>query len=99
MYAREDGALLGHAVSSTNTGAYCRVRAKVPEGVVRRLAEGVAQRCEAAVPDEWQWHGFRTLVIDGTTFSMPDTEANQEEYPQPASQAEGPGSPHLKLVA
>ena len=62
---------LGRDVSSTNTGAYCRARTKVPEGVVRRLAEGVAERCEAAVPDEWKWHGFRALVIDGTTFSMP----------------------------
>ena len=92
-------ALLGRDLSSTNTGAYCRARAKVPEGVVRRLAEGVAERCEAAVPDEWKWHGFRTLVIDGTTFSMPDTEANQEEYPQPTSQAEGLGFPILRAVA
>ena len=58
-------ALLGREVSSTNTGAYCRARAKVTEGVVRRLAEGVAERCEAAVPDKWLWHGFRTLLIDG----------------------------------
>lgn len=93
------GALLGRAVSSTNTGAYCRARAKVTAGVVRRLAEGVASRCEAAVPDEWRWHGFRTLVIDGTTFSMPDTEHNQEEYPQPASQSEGLGFPLMRAVA
>ena len=89
----------GRTITSTDTGGDCRARAKVTEGVVRRLAEGVAARCEAAVPEDWKWHGFRTLLIDGTTFSMPDTEANQEEYPQPASQAEGPGSPHLKLVA
>ena len=92
-------ALLGHEVSSTNTGAYCRARAKVPEGVVRRLAEGVAERCEAAVPEDWKWHGFRTLVVDGTTFSMPDTAANQAEYPQPTSQAEGLGFPILRAVA
>jgi putative transposase len=92
-------ALLGREVSSTNTGAYCRARAKVPEGVVRRLTEGVAERCEADVPDEWRWRGFRTLVIDGTTFSMPDTEENQAEYPQPTSQAEGLGFPILRAVA
>ena len=92
-------ALLGREVSSTNTGAYCRARAKVPEGVVRRLTEGLAERCEASVPAEWRWHGFRTLVIDGTTFSMPDTEANQAEYPQPTTQAEGLGFPMLRAVA
>ena len=54
-------AVLGREVSSTNTGADCRARAKVTASVVRRLAEGVATRCEAVVPDEWRWHGFRTL--------------------------------------
>lgn len=92
-------ALLGREVSSTNTGAYCRARAKVTEGVVRRLAEGVAERCEAAVPDAERWHGHRSLVIDGTTFSSADTQATQEEYPQPASQAEGLGFPILRAVA
>ena len=91
--------LLGREVSSTNTGAYCRARAKVTEGVVRRLAEGVGLRCEAAVPEDWRWHGFRTLVVDGTTISMPDTEPNQAESPQPASQAEGLGFPILRAVA
>ncbi len=92
-------ALLGAEVSSTNTGAYCRARAKVTEGVVRRLVEGVAERCEAAVPDEWRWKSFRVVKIDGTTFSMPDTEENQEEYPQPNTQAEGLGFPILRGVA
>ena len=94
-----DCALVGREVSSTNTGAYRRARAKGPEGVVRRLAEGVAERCEAAVPDDWRWHGFRTLVIDGTTFSRPDTEENQAEYPQPSSQTAGLGFPILRAVA
>ena len=92
-------ALSGREVSSTNTGGYCRARAKVTEGVVRRLTEGVAVRCEVAVPDEWRWHGFRALVIDGTTISMPDTEENQAEYPQPNSQAAGLGFPILRAVA
>jgi hypothetical protein len=92
-------ALMGVDVSSTNSGAYCRARAKVTEGVVRRLAEGLAERCEAAVPDDWRWNGFRALLIDGTTFSMPDTSENQEEYPQPHTQAEGLGFPILRAVA
>ena len=91
--------LLGRETPSTGTGGYTRARAKVTEGVVRRLAEGVAERCEAAVPDDWKWRGFRTLLIDGTTLSMPDTEANQAEYPQPTSQAEGLGFPIMRAVA
>jgi len=92
-------ALSGITVSSTNTGAYCRARAKVPEGVVERLATGLAKRCEADIPDEWKWHGFRVYVVDGTTFSMPDTEDNQAEYPQSSTQAEGLGFPIMRAVA
>ena len=92
-------ALQGLKVSSTNTGGYCRARAKIPEGVVQRLAVGVAERCEAAVPDEGKWKGFRTRVIDGTTFSMPDTQANQAEYPQSSTQSEGLGFPIMRAVA
>ncbi|WP_010586678.1 hypothetical protein [Schlesneria paludicola] len=92
-------ALLGHDVSSTNTGAYSRARANVPEGVAQRLIESVAERCEASIPEEWRWKGFRALVVDGTTHSMPDTEENQAEYPQSSMQAEGLGFPILRAVA
>jgi hypothetical protein len=92
-------ALLGVKISSTNTGAYCRARAKVPEGVVERLAIEVAEQCEATVPDEWRWKGFRTLIVDGTTFSMPDTPENQAAYPQLAAQAEGVGFPLMRALA
>jgi hypothetical protein len=92
-------AFLGVEVSSTNTGAYSRARAKVPEGVVQRLTMGVAQRCEASVPEEWTWNGLRVRVIDGSTFSMPDTKENQAEYPQSTAQAEGLGFPLMRAVA
>lgn len=92
-------ALLGQKVSSTNTGAYCRARAKVTEGVVRHLAVGVAKRCEEEVPDGWLWNERRVLKVDGTTFSMPDTDENQEEYPQANTQAEGVGFPIMRSVA
>ncbi|WP_010583115.1 IS4 family transposase [Schlesneria paludicola] len=92
-------ALRGLDVSSTNTGAYSRARAKVPEGVVQRLTEGVAERCERVIPEGWRWKGFRALVVDGTTHSMPDTKQNQEEYPQSSTQKEGLGFPILRAVA
>lgn len=84
---------------STNTGAYCRARAKIGEAVLRRLAQGVAERAEAVVPATWKWRGRTVRMVDGTTFSMPDTEANQEEYPQSRVQAPGLGFPLLRTVA
>jgi hypothetical protein len=92
-------AMLGREVCSTNTGAYCRARAKVPEAVVRRLTQQVARDCEARVPKQWRWKGRRVHLVDGTTLSMPDTPENQAEYPQSETQAEGLGFPIMRAVA
>ena len=92
-------ALLGREVCSTNTGADCRARAKVPEGLVRRLTLQVARDCEAQAPAAWRWKGRNVRLVDGTTFSMPDTVENQAEYPQSTVQAEGLGFPILRAVA
>src|SRR4051812_44364384 len=61
---------LGREVCSTNTGAYCRARAKVPEAVVRRLTLHVARDCEAHVPAAWRRKGRDVRLVDGTTFSF-----------------------------
>jgi hypothetical protein len=39
------------------------------------------------------------LIADGTTVTMPDTPANQAEYPHHGSQADGIGFPQIRLVA
>jgi putative transposase len=89
---------LGRGPCSTNTGAYCRARAKLPEQVLRRLTLGMAAGCEEAVPSHWLWHGRHVKLVDGTTVSMPDTEANQAEYPQQSAQEEGVGFPVARMV-
>ena len=91
-------ALRGREVSDTNTGAYCRARCRLPETVPQRLALEMARDCETQLPDEWRWKGRRTFLVDGSTLSMPDTSANQSEYPQPSSQVEGLGFPIMRVV-
>lgn len=91
-------AALGHKPCSGNTGAYCRARAKLPEPVIRRLTLRMAKGCEEAVPSSWLWHGRHVKLVDGTTASMPDTEANQAEYPQHSVQEEGIGFPIVRMV-
>ena len=92
-------AMMDRKICATNTGAYCRARRKVTEAVVRRLVRQVARDCEQQVPKRWRWKGRRVQLVDGTTFSMPDTPENQAEYPQPNSQAEGVGFPIMRAVA
>jgi len=89
---------LGRAPCAKNSGAYCRARAKLPEPVIRSLTTEVAQGCEQAAPSEWLWHGRHVYLVDGTTVSMPDTEANQDEYPQHVAQKPGLGFPIVRLV-
>ena len=82
-----------------DSGAYCRARAKLPVAIIRRLAVQVAEGCEQQVPAEWLWKGrHHVYLADGSTVSMPDTAANQADYPQPATQEPGLGFPIARLV-
>jgi DDE family transposase len=89
---------LGQDPPADNSGGYCRARARLPLVVIRSLSQQVADRAEEQVSRSWLWHGLHVHLVDGTTVSAPDTPANQEEYPQPASQAQGLGFPLIRLV-
>jgi len=45
------------------------------------------------------WCGRNVKVVDGSSVSMPDTEENQELYPQPEGQKKGCGFPVMRIVA
>ena len=83
---------------SAGTGAYCKARAKLPVSLLRRLALQVGTALEQQAPDNWRWHGRRVLLADGCEMSMPDTKANQQEYPQLRNQKPGLGFPRIRLV-
>jgi hypothetical protein len=89
---------LGRPPCAKNSGAYCRARAKMPTAVIRRLATGAADRAEGRIPREWLWRGRHVKLVDGFTVSMPDTPANQQEYPQPNTQKPGVGFPLARCV-
>lgn len=83
---------------SPRTGAYCRARQRLSEGLLKRLLGQSASALEAQAHPRDFWHGKRVRVVDGTGISMPDTPDNQKCYPQPSSQAPGCGFPVLRLV-
>lgn len=83
---------------SSNTGAYCRARAKLSEKVIHRITVDVADGCEGQVDAEWLWRGRHVFLVDGATVSMPDTPENQEAYPQPHTQQKGLGFPIARVV-
>jgi hypothetical protein len=92
-------ASFGQKVCDSNTGAYCRARHKLTEGLLQRLVRETAEACEAQTPDRWLWLNRHVWLVDGTTVSMPDTPENQAAYPQPPAQKPGLGFPLLRLVA
>jgi len=91
-------AALGLPDCSGDTGAYCKARRRLPEGLLRALARRTGRGLMDNAEGQWLWKGRRVKVVDGTCLSMPDTPANQAEYPQPAKIAPGLGFPLLRLV-
>jgi hypothetical protein len=89
---------LGREPCLKNNGAYCKARGKLPEVVIERLALRIGHGCENELPEKNLWKGLHVKLADGTTVSMPDTESNQEEYPQSASQKPGLGFPVARMV-
>lgn len=83
---------------STHTGAYCRARKRLPLEIVSTLTRYTGQSLAEQIPESWLWQGRPVRLVDGTTVTMPDTLANQEAYPQPASQKPGLGFPLCRLV-
>ena len=89
----------GIAAPTADTGDYCRARAKLPQAALRELSCEVAEELEQAAEDCWLWKGKHAKLIDGFTFTMPDTPANQAEYPQQRGQLPGVGLPIARTVA
>jgi hypothetical protein len=90
---------MGLPPCSPDTRAYSKARQRLSEKVWAELTRRTGRDLLLAAPARWCWRGRDVKVVDGSTLSMPDTPANQQAYPQPASQKPGLGFPVLRLVA
>ena len=54
---------------------------------------------ETQAEEGWLWKGLHAKLIDGFTFTMPDTPRNQSRYPQQKAQKPGVGQPIARAVA
>jgi len=63
-----------------------------------KIGTQVAEQLERQVTNEQLWLGRRVRIVDGTGLSMPDTAANQLQWPQNSGQKPGCGFPQLKVV-
>jgi putative transposase len=89
----------GLAPPTADTGDYCRARAKLSEVALRQLAVETAEELQQQAEANWLWKGRHAKLVDGFTFTMPDTPENQSAYPQNPAQDEGVGFPIARCVA
>jgi putative transposase len=89
----------GQQPPSGNTGDYCRARAKLRLPAVQRLVRESACQLESDAPRGWLWKGLHAKLVDGFTFTMPDTPENQEAFPQIQAQSPGIGLPLARACA
>jgi putative transposase len=89
----------GLAAPTEDTGDYCRARAKLSAGALHELSNEVAEEMEQAADEGWLWKGRHAKLVDGFTFTMPDTPQNQSVYPHPKTQKPGVGLPIARAVA
>ncbi len=90
---------LGESPGSLNNGPYCKARTRLALTLVERLGREIGARLRVSQPEAWRWRGREVKLIDGTTASLPDTAANQAEFPQSRTQKPGLGFPLVRLVA
>src|SRR3954468_16196216 len=67
---------------SCTAEAYCQARARIPFSIYQRLLDETsrAARHSCVTP---RWQGHRTFLVDGSSFSMPDTKELREHFGQP----------------
>ncbi len=97
--------LIAHRVSqglrpcSSETGAYCQARKRLPERFFSAVARLVGRNLDASADARWLWKGRRVYLFDGSTVSMPDTAENRKEYPLTYNQKPGTGFPVARIGA
>ena len=89
----------GQSPCSAETGAYCQARKRLPESFFADVARHTGRSLDSKVDPQWLWKRRRVYIYDGSTVSMPDTEENQAEYPQPRTQKPGLGFPLARIAA
>jgi hypothetical protein len=83
-------------VPSSSTAAYCQARKNLDLTELEAVLSDMSKR---RLGSSSKLQGRRVIVADGTGISMPDTQANQEVWPQTRAQKIGCGFPQARICA
>jgi len=90
--------LRGKGAVDEGASAYIQARQRLPQECLERVLAATARAAEHRAPLGTQLQGRPVKVVDGSSVQLPDTAANQKEYPQPSGQKPGCGFPVLKFA-
>jgi hypothetical protein len=88
----------GQQTHSVHTSAPSEARKRLCVEVFKDVNTGLNHSLQTQNSETWNWKGLRVTLVDGTTFNMLDTKANQEFFPQHGKQNEGAGFPIARAV-
>jgi hypothetical protein len=71
----------------------------LPLAVFQAVLQGLIKALITETQAEGLWRGHRTFLVDGSAFSMPDTDELQRVFGQPGGQTPGCGFPVAKILA
>jgi hypothetical protein len=77
-------------------GAISHARVKMGVEVFRALFVKLAGTCHGLKAD---FHGWVTVIFDGTTGKMPDTESNENKFKRPKSGRGKAAFPQMRIMA
>lgn len=76
-------------------GAISHARKRMGIEVFRDLYIRVSALCQGVTPD---FHGRITMMFDGTTGTMPDTESNEKAFCKPSSRRGASAFPQVRIM-
>jgi hypothetical protein len=84
-----------------SAAAYCQARQRLPLEVLQTLSKRVCRGIGRATEgrEEYRWLGHRVHILDGTSFSMPDTPELRQHFGTPTGQKPGCGFPVAHALA
>ena len=90
--------LQGNGSVEAGASAYIQARQRLPQECLEGVLAATARAAERRASSSSYLQGRPVKAVDGSSVQLPDTAANQKEYPQPSGQKPGCGFPVLKLV-
>jgi len=79
--------------------AYCEARGRLPLAALQTLLTRCTAKMAEHVRDTGLWLGHRLFLVDGSSFSMSDTNELREHFGQSGAQAAGCGFPTAHWMA